>query len=60
MGAESAAFEEIGMKQSSRIVRFGFSFIAMLMMVGLVYAGTDTPESELAAIVAQLSVGPAG
>ncbi len=43
------------MQQSSRIVRFGFALLAMLLVTGLVYAGTDTPESELAAIVAQLT-----
>ncbi len=48
------------MKQSSRTVRFGFSLIAMLMVVGLIYAGVDTPESELAAILTQLVPAPNG
>ncbi len=43
------------MEQSSRIVRFGFALIAMLLVTGLVYAGNDTPESELSVIVAQLA-----
>ncbi|MFK8032242.1 MAG: hypothetical protein AB8G18_18590 [Gammaproteobacteria bacterium] len=42
------------MSQPSKIVRFGFSLIAVLMVVGLIYAGTETPESELAAIIARL------
>lgn len=43
------------MEPSSRIVRFGFALIAMLLVTGLIYAGAETPESELAAIIARLA-----
>ena len=47
------------MQSSSKIVRFGFALLAILLITGLIYAGAETPESELAAIVAHLS-GAAG
>ena len=43
------------MEHPSKIVRFGFALIAMLLVTGLVYAGNETPESELSGIVAQLA-----
>ncbi len=49
------ALEIIGMEQSSKIVRFGFALIAMLLVTGLVYAGNETPESELSSLVTQLT-----
>lgn len=43
------------MQQSSRLVRFGFSLLAMLIVVGLIYAGKATPETELAALISTLT-----
>ena len=43
------------MSGSSRVVRFGLALIVMLIFTGLIYAGTETPESELTVIVEQLT-----
>ncbi|MEM7084390.1 MAG: hypothetical protein AAF465_16815 [Pseudomonadota bacterium] len=43
------------MEKSSKTVKFGFALIALLLMTGLIYAGNDTPESELAALLATLT-----